>query len=517
MAQSGPRKMAASNGDPERVKPWFLDDEHLAHRRAEVREFIEEPEYLGLGQSVFPEIARTLETVLCGDYDEAVLCWGIGSGKSFLASLALCYMAHSLLCLRDPQQSLGMAKGSDITFLVLAPSARQARDVVFAEVSRRIGDSPWFRQHAPSTEFLATEIKLPKCISVVAGNSSPIFPLGYNVLGGVIDEAAWFPVRSDRGEIVEDIYYALRRRISSRFMWRGLALLISSPRRADDFFDGRLQAASIEERCFGSRRATWDVRPSGQYSGDRFVHEGIEAPVEYLRDFEVNPQRALRDFGARPTSGLHSFFSDASVIDRCVRDAGRHPFDASGRLCSWFRATHDAPRYVHVDLGLTRDACGIAMAFCENDDGQAGHPRVVVELMHRIVAPAGGEIDLSRPREIILALRDRGFPIAQASYDGWQSADSKQILARRGIATKTVSVDRTPEAYETLKGLALDGRLLVYRYEPFLAEARLLEFTEIGKVDHPPGGSKDVADAVAGAVSEAVRNWRSTGVRAHVI
>jgi hypothetical protein len=137
--------------------------------------------------------------------------------------------------------------------------------------------------------------------------------------------------------------------------------------------------------------------------------------------------------------------------------------------------------------------------------GDAGRPVVVVELMQRIKAPPGGEVDLAAVRELILALRKRGFPIAQVSYDGWQSADSQQILRKQGMETETVSVGLT--AYETLKEVANDGRLRMYEFKPLLDECRKLELIRGKKVDHPPGGSKDVADAVAGAVSEAVKSW----------
>jgi hypothetical protein len=157
------------------------------------------------------------------------------------------------------------------------------------------------------------------------------------------------------------------------------------------------------------------------------------------------------------------------------------------------------------------------MATCVASDDPQAPPRVVVELMHRIEAPRGGEISLSAPRELIMALRERGFSIAQVSYDGWQSADSRQWLARRGIQTTTVSVDRTMEAYETLKELLLDGRLWVYEYAPFMTEMQRLEVVHGTKVDHPAGGSKDVTDAVAGAVSEAVRHCGRVGLRAQVI
>lgn len=499
-------------------KPWLLDDAHNQTPRMTVGEFIAGEAGLGMGTSVFPEVVRTLETIFTGGHDEAVLCWGIGSGKSFLGSLALCYMAHCVLCLRAPQRSLGMAPGSAITLLVAAPSERLARDVVFAEVSRRVRESAWFQRHAPEAQHLASELRLPKDLAIVAGSSSPTFPLGYNVLGAVIDEAAWFTTAGDEGkETVEEVYHALKRRVTSRFMGRGLVLLISSPRTAGDFMARRLAAAAGDEKLYASRKAVWEVRPAESYSGRRFTYDGVEVPVEHRREFDLNPRKALRDLAARPTHGVDAFLCDPAVLEAAIDPALAHPLDDAGRLWAWFRPADALPRHVHVDLGLTRDACGFAMARCETDEARSGAPRVVVELMHRLAAPPNGEVELSRPREIILALRDRGFNIAQASYDGWQSADSRQILRKRGIATKTVSVDRTPEAYETLKELLLDGRLRVYRHEWFLREMAQLEFVAGAKVDHPPGGSKDVADAVAGAVSEAVRNWGGGEVRGRVV
>jgi hypothetical protein len=500
------------------AKPWLLAAEHLESNRASIREFMFDRAYLGLGGSVYPAVADALEEVFEGGYEEAVVSWGIGSGKSFLGAVALCYMVHSLLCLRDPQRSLGMAAGSEITLLTMAPSARQARRVVFAEFCALVERGEWFREWGQASSRLAGEFHLPKGIGVVAGNSSPTFALGYNLLGVVIDEAAFFP-SSDAGrrERGEEVYESLKHRVGSRFGDRGLVLLISSPHTAGDFLERRIAQARCDDRAYVTRRAVWDVRPAHLYSGERFAHAGLMVPVEYRRAFELNSQRALRDLAAQPTCSTEAFITEAECVDRATDRTRRHPVDDQGRLLQWFQPTTSAPHYVHVDLGLTRDACGMAMARCEEAADWPGSPRVVVDLMWQLRAPPGGEVELARPRELVLALKGRGFNIAQVSYDGWQSADSRQILGRKGIKTRTVSVDRTAEAYETLKELLLDGRLVVYQYDPFAREMRLLELVSGGKIDHPPGGSKDVADAVAGAVSEAVRNWGGGEVRAKFV
>jgi len=185
----------------------------------------------------------------------------------------------------------------------------------------------------------------------------------------------------------------------------------------------------------------------------------------------------------------------------------RCPLDEMGRWATWFKASDKLPRYIHIDLGVKYDACGIAMAYCRPSADNPDEPEVIVELAWRLQAPEGTEVNLSRVRQLVLDLRRRGFNIAQVSYDGFQSVDSRQILQRQGFRTKLVSVDRDLSAYETLKELINCGRLRTYRYEPLLKELRSLELVRGRKVDHPPRGSKDVADAVAGAVSEAVRAW----------
>ncbi len=482
---------------------------------AGLREFVESERYLGLRDEVYPVIVNTLEEVLEGGYNEAALCWGIGAGKSYAASLAITYMLHKVLCLADPQRHYGIGAGSTISFLNMSTNGEQARRVVFGEILTRIRRSPWFERFAP--KVLARELQFPKGIAVLCGNSAETYPLGYNVLGAVIDEASWLTeTEGGRHEAAEEIYNALQRRIRSRFMDQGLLIMISSPRHRGDFLERKLEEAKRDPTIYASRKATWEVKPPRCYCGETFECEGLSVPAEYRGEFERNRMRALRDLGARPAEAFVPFFPDPAALERAV-DAGMEPpLDAGGRLREGVQPRGRWPRYVHVDLGLRRDACGIAMACCEGPPGE-GAPRVVVELMHRIVPPAGGEVQLAQVRELIVALVRRGFPIAQVSYDGYQSADSQQILRRHGLRVATVSVDRTTEAYETLKDLLTEGRLRWYRYQPVIDECKGLEWVQGTKVDHRQGGSKDVADAVAAAVSEAVKGWRRGDVRGTVV
>jgi hypothetical protein len=119
-------------------------------------------------------------------------------------------------------------------------------------------------------------------------------------------------------------------------------------------------------------------------------------------------------------------------------------------------------------------------------------------MMLRITAADGKEVKFKDVRALIYKLTELGYTIKMITFDGWQSLDSRQILEEKGYKTDYQSVDRTSEAYETMRELILDKRLNYYSYSPFLEECRSLEFLRGRKVDHAPQGSKDVADAVAG-------------------
>ena len=480
-----------------------------------VREFIEAREYLGLADEAYPAIVDVLEEVFEGDYQEAALCWGIGAGKSYAASLAVTYMLHRTLCLAEPQRHYGLGAGSTICFMNMSTNGDQARRVVFGEVLRRIERSPWFERYEP--KMMSRELRFPKDVVVISGNSAETYPLGYNVLGAVIDEASWLQeADGGRTDAAEEIYNALQRRIRSRFLNRGLLLMISSPRHRGDFLERKLEEAKSFSQIYALRRATWEMKPAEAFCGETFECEGLTIPVEFEPEFARNQLRAMRDLGARPAEAFEPFLPNASVLERAVDRELERATDERGRLRDDWRPTGRFARYVHVDLALKKDACGVAMAHLEPTP-EAGGPTAVVELMMRIEPPTDGEIEIAKVRGLIETLRERGCRIAQVSFDGYQSADSLQILKKQGFNVALVSVDRDLEAYETMKELLNERRLRWYRYEPLLRECKGLEMVDGTKVDHRKGGSKDVADAVAGAVSEAVKGWKVGEVTGRIV
>jgi hypothetical protein len=196
----------------------------------------------------------------------------------------------------------------------------------------------------------------------------------------------------------------------------------------------------------------------------------------------------------------------------------------------WWPARADwaaAHWHVHVDPGLNRgrkgDAAGLAVgrivdeALVVTGDKPRIVKRFVVPIALQIVAPAAGEIFLSAISRFILEMRGiLGINISSFSYDSFQSISQIQELKEAGLVTaglkwneqwqrldgwgKPYSVDRTVLPHQELKEAINEQRIALANYPILTHELTRLEDIWLKAPDHPVGGSKDVADAVAGVI-----------------
>jgi len=281
---------------------------------------------------------------------------------------------------------------------------------------------------------------------------------------------------------------------------------------------------------------------------DEQVHgKIIKPPIELWYEFYRDVDGSVRDFGGEVTRAVSPFIRDVELIyesvergkakgivhpwmteDTTLEDGSRldteHMFEKtkmvdsrSGELIEkWQPKRHPKkPRYFHIDIALSGDALGLAVVH------QVGWKKVFrgfgveeelpvfeTDLMLRVKAPAGGEIILGNVRATLNHLRQHGMHLRKGTFDlKTMSADSLQILDRQGFTVEHLSVDRkrddkSEDPYEVLKDAIYDSRLDMYEYIPVIEELSKLEKTP-DKVDHPARGSKDVADALAGAVFNA--------------
>ncbi len=88
-------------------------------------------------------------------------------------------------------------------------------------------------------------------------------------------------------------------------------------------------------------------------------------PVEYENEFQQNPERAMRDYGAQPSMAIQGFFNNPEVLNNNANYNRKHPVSLkTGEFSEWFYNHKGSEnfdtdkRFIHIDLGLNREGKG---------------------------------------------------------------------------------------------------------------------------------------------------------------
>ena len=261
--------------------------------------------------------------------------------------------------------------------------------------------------------------------------------------------------------------------------------------------------------------------------------------LEFLRDIDM----AVRDIAGYATNARHPFFRNIRPIldsfERAQRRGLKHPWSTERTTLlddtTWVKDRLDWDRrlyhhFAHVDLAISQDAAGIAIVrldgveetvferpYYDEINAELRYekdiqyvPKLSTVMTLQIKSEGEHEIPVAKVRQILMDLVNWGFLLTLVTYDQYQSAESIQALLSSGVEADKLSVDRTMDPYHSLKEAFDEDRLDTYEYPILLKELSELERDlEKKKIDHPPKGSKDCADGLAGAVHNAaiwVRN-----------
>jgi intein/homing endonuclease len=414
----------------------------------------------------------------------------------------------------------------------------------------------------------ATEIRFAKQIELISGHSQAETLEGKNLIAAIADEISAFPTkdevqqsRSGRtpAKTSDSILDMLKSSATTRFPENFKLAQISYPRFKGDAIEKAIIKGRADniERGDSSRfyvsgpLATWDVNPRyDKY--ERIEVRGATGPIpntpSIVEDYEKDPAYARAKYECLPELAENRFFHNDDAIMAAfseVRevppiefeyywgfDEGGSPFDdvtVDQKVPGWqvrfnfasdLRPVSGALYAIHGDMAISGDRAGVAMCHVKRWERRdwkipggemlENRPFVKVDFVNSFTADPGGEpspreVQIRWYRKLIWELRSRGFFIAHVSFDNFQSADSIQILNSWGIEAVKASTDRSNELYDTLKDVMYDSRLEGYYRELLITEIQTLSKMKNGRIDHVPNGSKDEADALAGAVAGAVK------------
>jgi hypothetical protein len=538
-----------------------LKENHFVEKPVDAKTFVESPEYLGqpplsqiqydmveaMSQIYRQEDLRDIMGDVAGDAyykkftkNEIILQLGKGSGKDFVSTVACAYVVYKMLCLKDPAVYYGKPAGDAIDIINVAINAQQAKNVFFKGFKTKIERSPWF---AGKYNPKADSVEFDKSITVYSGHSERESHEGLNLFMAVLDEISGFSSEvgtgNDQGKTAENIYKAFRGSVDSRFPDLGKVALLSFPRYQGDYITQKYESVIAEKETI-ERKHTFIINeelphddPGNQFEiswdEDIIISYKIPKVLAFKKPtWEVNPTRKIEDFkiafytdladammrfACMATYSSDAFFKDRIKLEKVM--TLRNPLDSFRRFDESFKPDPDKIYYIHADLAQKHDKCAVAIAHVDRwvniqviKDYEQVAPIVVVDAVAWWEPKSEGPVNLSEVKQWIMNLRRQGFNLGMVSFDRWQSFDIQNELQAVGIRTETVSVAK--KHYEDLAMMIYEERVAMPMIPILLEEMSELKIMKGNRVDHPRKKSKDLADALCGAVFGAISHTPKT-------
>lgn len=499
--------------------------------------------------ALYPRMAEEFDNSYWGDpipmRNLITLQWGKGSGKDAVARWASLRVAYLLLCLKSPQEYFEMPDNDSIHLLNIAANSAQAHRAFFKPMTKAV-ERGWFKDKSETKEGV---IQYDKGVEAVSGHSDAESQEGLNLMLGVADEIDAFRSKDEMvgqgkrareaSTSAESILEMLKTSASTRFPETYKRVAISYPRYLGSTIQ-RLTAEGVaSNKRYGEKSqhfvsgpfATWDINPR------------VKGKHQYQEDYDQDPEAAAGKYECKPSRSTDAYFRHTEIFKQAVTSV-EQPIKVDYRITEvrspttgkttsgWepvfifaddFRPIEGARYAMHGDLAIKGDRAGIAMShivkyeersdLVETADGEHVTMTNVVPIIKNdfticfeadiSAKPHAREIQIRWARMLAFELIKRGFLISRFTFDGFQSSDTIQILTRHGIESMRVSCDINDNVWKNLKDVASEGRLQMPFEQLLMNELSALSRIN-NKVDHPPGGSKDLADAFAASIQGAI-------------
>ena len=488
-----------------------------------------------------------------------------GLGKSEVACTVIAYMMYRVMCLKDPNQHFNLKPTEKICFAFMNITKTLSEEVGVTKFQAMIQMSPWFQARCSMTSYNNKPYMIPpEPIRIIIGSQAS-HVIGQPIYAAFFDEISFVKnkdIDKQKAIAINMIDTAIGG-MKTRFINKGknpTLLILASSKRSDHSFleeHMRKKLESEKDNVMIIDKAVWDVKPKGTYSdktfkvglGNKFLQSVIipdnedenkwvlkgykilNVPIDFKSNFLEDIDRALCDYAGISSSEISKYIKGdaiASLIDRNISnpftndilEIGNAPDDLR-QYYNFFDLTkipegyRSRPLYIHLDMSVDGDMTGIAVVWVTKKKVSSDSESQRNDLFYRLAfstsirAPKGRQISFAKNREFIYWLKDSGFNIKGVSTDSFQSVDTgQQLLAKKypyvKLSVDIVSPDHICHPYQYLRSVIYEGRLQMFESHSLIDELVNLERNiNTGKVDHPDGGRKDVADAVCGAVFNA--------------
>lgn len=511
------------------------------------------------GNSVYPFWKQSMHDIFDAgnQYNQCVFTGATRIGKTSTAITCSCYMLYKMMCLRDPQRFFNKKDVSKFSIMFFNITKDLAKGVAFREFNDTLKYSPWFCNRGKFSKSERNFYYIPDGNKIdMEFGSEAAHSIGKQIFIAFMDECNF--ARAGIKDIskaklrMKELYDSVVARVEGTFrihgeVW-GKLFVVSSKKSDNDFIENHVhtQLEAGNEHMIVFDKPQWEVLPKSQFSDDTFWiavgdrhrrgfvieddsesalnelreqgYQLMEVPIDVKSNFIADFDISLRDLAGISIPGVLSFITQ-EVLDGCMSHTRRNPFyqtileigtKDSYTIEEFFHSEFvsnelkRSPMFIDVDLSLNNDKSGISGVAItgrkdiESDSGKIiSMPAFTHVFSVDIKAPTGDKIPYAKITAFIKWLRKSGFNISRISRDQFQSEYMAQLLEQEGFDVDKLSVDRTPDGYIAMRSLLLEQRIDMLPVKLLQDEFIQLQRDSLtGKVDHPVGGSKDLADSV---------------------
>ena len=498
-------------------------------------EFLDNDYYLGTmfkGNKIYPYWREVLKDIFPTPihirYPYVIFTGAIGTGKSVCSKIISLYNLYKLDCL-DNEDYFGIVRTKPYSFIYGAKSAFMAQTDLINSINDIYSKSPYF-----NSDFNWDSSKYAQVSTGIRSNTE----VGKEAIFYHWNEINFW-----------NNYYAAKEKIDqsmdryrSRFLrvegYFGGIVIDSSSAGDESIVDYIIKEypqfnvyrtaiwEAKKHQGIYFRNGTFDV-----YSGDSVREPFIiteeepltkecdpdrvlKVPNELYENYKNNIELALQNTAGISTTSTDIFFTEkekvkqAYSINNYIPDVIQVDFYDNEQY--WDLIKEQILRipkgkiiFLHLDLGISGDLAGLAAAYFdewiydENGDVTSDYS-VKVPFVVGISRPKGQETPVNKIYNLIKKINEHR-EIGSFTTDQFQSTQIRQDISRLGITTYLQSVDRSTDPYIFLKQLIYKELCSIAKNKRCKVE--MLNLINTGyKVDHKSDGSKDISDAVCGAV-----------------
>ena len=489
---------------------------------------------------------------LMRDYNTAMLCIGMCSGKSAIAGALATYLEHEIYCFAGFERDILVKKfrqapGTSFDIGFVATSAKQAEKTIWDYFISMRERSPWMQRYVKRIKSLQSKQinvgmklweykELTKVIengligvSFQSLHSNSASMAGATRIAAFIDELARFDTTESKrsaDEVWRVLSASLKtmRQVASVFKFPanlfGLKMATSSPISIDDKMMTMLGKSDELDSMYAIRTATWNWNP-------------FQPRSSFEEQFKEDPIQAERDFGANPPLTETPFIEDVPRFSKSV-DPGLtpsaifriiYPEDALNRQYIGIELVDaiispNIPRFVCFDAGESRDSFAGAMGYPgwvevapDPDSLDQSVRRILVTIydwVFRILPEDKPKrtVWFESVVQIIRHLKDH-FRISQVVFDRWNSVSLIQNIRAFGVPAEQEGV--TASDFLNFKSDAYMGRVKLLPPATLPDGVPELEFLEDGQVRMHV--TPDLMSASGVGVYELVKLSRSSDLK----